>query len=149
MILKRHMRTAVFCTQHEASCSLCIHKKNISRSAVSGDYQVLQNCSPAPNLINSLGAAFLASLIPSFLLLPKTLSSFGCSVSSRHQPAGKKLIGCHTFPPSRSTVVSMLFWKARDVAARQTDRGMRLSGNPPCGSLEEANRNEQLLAKKT
>lgn len=90
---------------------------------------------PLQTEFTSIGTAFLASHIPPFLLLPKALSSYGCSVSSSHQPAGKKLISSHTFPPSRSTVVSMLFWKAKDVAARETDRGMRFSGDPPHGEL--------------
>lgn len=58
MILKRHMRTAAFCTQHEASCSLCIHTKKhfkkCSKWRLSGSSK-LQPCSkPNKQLRSSL-----------------------------------------------------------------------------------------------
>lgn len=122
-----------------------MHTQNTSRSAVSGDYQVLQNCTLAANI----RTAFLASLLPLFLLLPKALNSFGCPVSSRHQPAGKKLISCHIFSPSRSTMVSMLSWKTRDVAARQADQRMRVLEDPLCRELGRNHQKGENACKKT
>lgn len=127
---------------------MCTQNKTISGSTVKWRWSgpsKLYGCSK-PNYC--VGTAFLSSLIPPLLLLPKSLSSWGCSVSLKHQPAQKKLISI-TLPPSRRIMVSKFYWKELcDSSVRGIGWGNKSLKDPPHGSVEEGTRNEQLIAKK-